>query len=62
MTIQVLEHADVKGKILQYLKLTNSKGSHILINVGDKTFKGVRELIAEEELAKASKPSLTIIS
>ena len=57
MTIQVLEHADVRGKILQYLKLTNSKGSDVLINVGEKTFKGVRELMAEEELAKDNKIS-----
>ena len=41
MTIDVLEHADVRGKILLYLKLTNSKGSDVLINIGEKTFKGI---------------------
>lgn len=55
MTIEVLEHTDVRGKILQYLKLTNKQGSDVLINVGAKTFNGVRELMAEEDMSKENK-------
>lgn len=55
MTIEVLEHTDVRGKILQYLKLTNKKGSDVLINVGAKTYNGVRELIAEENINTENK-------
>ena len=47
MTVQVLEHKDVRGKILQYLKLTNKQGSDILIKIRTKTYNGVRELMAE---------------
>ena len=55
MQLQVLEHRDVRGKILQYLKISNNRGNDLLINVGEKTYKSVRELIAEEELAHDNK-------
>lgn len=50
MTVQVLEHKDVRGKILQYLKLTNKQGSDILIKIRTKTYNGVRELMAEDDM------------
>ena len=55
MQLQVLEHTDVRGKILQYLKITNNKGNEVLINVGGGTYKSVSELIAEEELTQDNK-------
>ena len=55
MQLQVLEHKDVRGKILQYLKISNNKGNDVLINVGEKTYKSVRELIEEEEIAHDNK-------
>ena len=55
MKIEVLEHTDVRGKILLYLKLTNKQGSDVLINVGAKTFNGVSELMAEEDMSNENK-------
>ena len=55
MQLQVLEHTNVRGKILQYLKISNNTGNDVLINVGEKTYKSVKELIAEEGLAHDNK-------
>lgn len=49
MTVETLKHKDVRGNELYYLKLTNSKGSEHLINVGQKTLDKVQDLILEEQ-------------
>ena len=48
MTIEVLEHTDVRGKILHYMKVKNNKGNDVLINIGEKTYNTVKALTEEE--------------
>lgn len=49
MNIETIKHADVRGKELMYLKLT-ARGSiqPYLINVGEKTFYEVSEMLDRE--------------
>ena len=49
MTIQTIEHVDVRGKKLHYIKFTSKKGTEFLVNVGEKTFDNVNTLIKEDE-------------
>lgn len=45
MLVETLIYKDVRGKELMYLRITNNKNEEVLINVGDKTYKSVEELI-----------------
>lgn len=47
MQVEVLIYKDVRGKELSYLRITNERKEEVLINVGDKTYKAVQELIEE---------------
>lgn len=48
-TIEALQHTDVRGKILKYIRLKN--GEHeVLINVGDKTYQSVKELEKAQQI------------
>lgn len=48
MTLQTLEHTDVRGNKLHYLKITNSIGTEFMLNVGERTVKKINEMNAEE--------------
>lgn len=55
MKIETLENTDVRGKKLLYLKI--SKGAHnVFINVGEKTFKSVKDLENVQELPLPDTP------
>lgn len=47
LTATAFEHANVMGKKLQYLRITNGE-KEVIINVGNKTYEGVKELEKEE--------------
>jgi hypothetical protein len=44
MNVEVLTYKDVRGKELLYLRIKDGE-NEVLINVGDKTYKAVKELI-----------------
>lgn len=48
LTAKAFEHANVTGKKLQYIRITNGK-EEVIINVGMKTFEGVTKLEQNEE-------------
>lgn len=41
--VQVVKHADIRGNVLLYLKITGTKGE-VIINIGEKTFNQVKVL------------------
>lgn len=47
-TIEALKHTDVRGKELLYLKM-NANGKEVVINIGEKTFSQVQELLLPRE-------------
>lgn len=46
-TAIAIEHQDVRGNKLKYLKVSNEKGQ-VLIHVGQKTFDEVNKLTSDE--------------
>lgn len=48
ITIETIEHKDVRGNKLLYLKISNGN-TDILINVGQKTFDSVKAITSEKE-------------
>lgn len=50
LIVEPIEFTDVRGKKLLYLKITGPKTKNeVLINIGEKTYTGVKELIEKEE-------------
>lgn len=48
MKIETVKYKDVRSKELLYLKITNKHNKEYIVNVGEKTFKEVSELIEDE--------------
>lgn len=48
MKIETIDFKDVRGKQLLYLKVTNRHQEEYLINVGQKTFQEVNEMIVKD--------------
>lgn len=59
MKIETIKHKDVRGKELLYIKMTGRKGTEYLINVGDKTYKDVTDLVEQD--GKSSDESKGIV-
>lgn len=45
--VEAIQHKDVKGKTLYYIRIKKGE-QEVLINVGEKTYKGVVELDNQE--------------
>lgn len=46
MKVEAIAHVDVRGNTLKYVRLTSTDGQKtVLINVGEKTFTAVAELL-----------------
>lgn len=54
MKAELIKHKNVEGKEQLYLRLSNEKGYH-LINIGEKTYKSIAELLLTEATIKNEK-------
>lgn len=54
MKVEALEHTDVRGHKLYYIKMTAGKNEH-LINIGEKTYNKVKELNEQEQKENETK-------
>lgn len=52
LTIQPKKHTDIRGKELLYLKIDNGKDEPLILNVGEKTFNKVNELLNGKQTEK----------
>lgn len=48
MKVMKKENQGLKNITMYWLIVKNNKGQEIILNVGEKTYKGVEEMIAEE--------------
>jgi len=53
-TVEAIAHADVKGKILTYVRIKNGKGE-VLIQVGEKNYNAVKTITEVEEIKELDK-------
>lgn len=49
MKVQAIQHTDVRGKVQNYIKISNGE-HHVIINVGEKTYQAVKDLETVQEL------------
>lgn len=52
--VEVIKHKDVRGNELLYLRIVNGQ-NHVLINIGQKTFDGVNELLNPKQKEQPKK-------
>ena len=51
MQVEAITYKDVRGNELMYLRITNpTNGKEVLVNIGAKTYKAVKDLTAQPEL------------
>lgn len=60
MLVQAIKHKDVRGKELLYLKIQH-EGNEVLVNIGERTYKAVVELVNQQQLKLHAEEPITKI-